>query len=110
MIAIFDIDGTLTQSQAVDNDCFVDAFEIAFGIRDVDTNWSNYPHTTERALTAEILRRAGRAGDERDLEKHRAIFVSLLAERAGEIGEIAGARDFLAELERRGWRVALATG
>src|SRR6185436_2092506 len=110
VIAIFDVDGTLTESQAVDNQCFVRAFQTGFGITGIDTDWSRYPHTTERALTAEILRRAGFAGDERDLEKHRSLFVSLLKQRVGEIAEIPGARAFLKELTNRGWRVVLATG
>jgi len=110
VIAIFDIDGTLTESQAVDNQCFVRAFETGFGITGIDTDWSRYQHTTERALTAEILRRAGFAGDERELERHRSLFVSLLEERVGEIAEIAGARAFLKELASRGWKVVLATG
>ena len=110
MIAIFDIDGTLTESQSVDNDCFVAAFDLAFGIHDIDTNWSNYAHTTERALTSEILRRAGFGGEEAELERHRELFVRLLSNRAHEIGEIAGAQRFLGDLERRGWSVVLATG
>jgi len=111
MIAIFDIDGTLTQSQSVDNACFVQAFEIEFGIRDVDTDWSIYPHTTERALTSEILRRAvGREPTEREVALHRQRFLSLLRERSTGIEEIPGARRFLDELGQRGWRVAVATG
>lgn len=110
MIAIFDIDGTLTESQAIDNACFVRAFADAFGIHDVDTDWSRYPHTTERALTAEILRRNGFAGDESDLVRHRDTFVALLRKSGGEIGEIAGARRFVDELVRLGWSVVFATG
>ena len=110
MLAIFDIDGTLTRSQAVDNDCFVRAFDLAFGIRGIDTDWSHYAHTTERALTTEILQRAGFAGDEDELERHRDLFVRMLTDRAREIVEIPGAQHFLGELERRGWSVVLATG
>jgi phosphoglycolate phosphatase-like HAD superfamily hydrolase len=88
----------------------VRAFEIEFGVRNIDTDWSTYPHTTERSLTAEILRRAGIAAGEPELERHRRTFVSLLESRAQEFVEIAGARAFLDELMRRGWRVGLATG
>jgi beta-phosphoglucomutase-like phosphatase (HAD superfamily) len=111
MIAIFDIDGTLTESQSVDNQCFTEAFEAEFGIRGIDTDWSAYPHTTERALTFEILRRAlGRDPEERELAQHRNRFLALLRERCGEIAEIPGARRFLDTLEQRGFRIALATG
>ncbi|MGZ4779885.1 MAG: HAD family hydrolase [Thermoanaerobaculia bacterium] len=111
MIAIFDVDGTLTESQGIDNECFVSAFASEFGIGEIDTDWALYPHTTDRGLTGEILRRAlGREPEERELVRHRTRLLSLLRERTEAIGEIAGARRFLEVLMERGWRVVLATG
>src|SRR5437660_32178 len=37
-LALFDIDGTLTASNAIDSLCFADAFHDVFGI-EIDTNW-----------------------------------------------------------------------
>ena len=38
-LAIFDIDGTLTESVAVDEVCFVQAFRDVLGIGSINTNW-----------------------------------------------------------------------
>jgi hypothetical protein len=38
-LAIFDIDGTLTESVAVDEVCFVQAFRDVLGIERINTNW-----------------------------------------------------------------------
>ncbi|MBI3191378.1 MAG: hypothetical protein HYZ36_01850 [Pedosphaera parvula] len=46
-LVIFDIDGTLTETNAVDADCYVRALAEVFGFADVDTDWSTYPHVTD---------------------------------------------------------------
>jgi len=40
-LAIFDIDGTLTETNAVDEICFVQAFADAHAITEINTNWRN---------------------------------------------------------------------
>jgi len=37
-LVVFDLDGTLTDTNAVDDECFVQALRIAFKIGDVNTN------------------------------------------------------------------------
>jgi beta-phosphoglucomutase-like phosphatase (HAD superfamily) len=46
-LAIFDIDGTLTESVAVDEACFVQAFRDVFGIKWINTNWLEYNFQTD---------------------------------------------------------------
>ena len=41
-LAIFDVDGTLIESDAADNSCFLAAFEDTHGIREMNTDWSSY--------------------------------------------------------------------
>ena len=50
-LAVFDIDGTLVQSLAVDEACFVRAFAEVLGIEDIDTDWAHYDHVTDDGMT-----------------------------------------------------------
>src|SRR5262249_52198825 len=56
-LAIFDIDGTLTESVAVDERCFVQAFREVLAIGRINTNWLDYPFQTDSGLALEICRR-----------------------------------------------------
>ncbi len=110
-LAIFDIDGTLIDSNAVDHECFVDTFETAFGISAAGIDWRDYPHHTDRGLTEEFLRRAWRREpEEHEIARHRELFVRALRERIERLEEIGGARAFIDFLQERGWSIALATG
>jgi phosphoglycolate phosphatase-like HAD superfamily hydrolase len=115
-LAIFDIDGTLTETNDVDSVCFVRAMADAHAAGRVNTNWGEYAHTTDSFITREVLReRFGRTPDEGELSKFKSRFVSLLeesrAEDAALFGEVAGAAAALARLRGEpGWAVAIATG
>ena len=54
---VFDIDGTLTRSTGVDDECFVRAMRDEVGLSGFDCDWANYPHATDSGLTQEIVRR-----------------------------------------------------
>jgi beta-phosphoglucomutase-like phosphatase (HAD superfamily) len=45
-LVMFDIDGTLTETMKVDEECFVRSFAEVFGFTDIDADWSHYPHVT----------------------------------------------------------------
>jgi beta-phosphoglucomutase-like phosphatase (HAD superfamily) len=108
-IALFDIDGTLTASNAIDSECRADAFRDVFGFA-LDRNWDAYEHTTDRGIATQALREQGREATEHDLSLDRARCVQLLTERMTELHEIPGASAFLATLLARDWRIALCTG
>jgi hypothetical protein len=55
-LAIFDIDGTLTESVAVDELCFVQAFRDVLSIGSINTNWLDYQYQTDFGLAVEICR------------------------------------------------------
>jgi len=57
-LAIFDIDGTLIDSSALDTQCFLDAFDCEFGLKATAIDWSDYVHHTDRGLVYEFLNRA----------------------------------------------------
>ena len=108
-IALFDIDGTLTASNAIDSDCRADAFRDVFGFA-LDRNWDAYEHTTDRGIATQALREHGREATEHDLSLDRARCFQLLTERMRKLDEIPGAGAFLAALLARDWRIALCTG
>ena len=109
-IALFDIDGTLTESNEIDSICFADAFRDVFGIG-IDTDWHSYRHTTDRGIVVEALERArGRQADAREIALHKTRFVQLLEERMTELNEVPGAAAFIAQMQARDWRVVLCTG
>ncbi|HEX8282933.1 MAG TPA: HAD family hydrolase [Pyrinomonadaceae bacterium] len=115
-LAIFDIDGTLTETNEVDSICFVRAMADAHAVGAMSTDWGAYAHTTDSFITREVLReRFGRAPEAGELSKFIVRFVSLLeqsrARDASVFGEVAGASSALARLRREpGWGVAIATG
>src|SRR4051812_33073627 len=108
-IALFDIDGTLTASNAIDSLCFADAFRDVFGI-EIDTNWDAYEHTTDRGIATEALIRAGRDASSEALTLHRTRFIQLLTSRMRSFDETPGAGASLAEPLARDGRIALCPG
>ncbi len=115
-LAIFDIDGTLTNTNSVDNECFVKAFAEAFAIAEIDTDWAAYPHTTDSGITQHIFQeRFGRGPDETEVGKFKGCFVRMLSEQyqsnSLSFAEIAGAPVALNTLKcDSDWAVAIATG
>jgi beta-phosphoglucomutase-like phosphatase (HAD superfamily) len=115
-LAIFDIDGTLTESVAVDEVCFVQAFRDVLGIERINTNWLDYHFQTDSGLTLEICRtHLGRDPGGAEIRRLQARFAQLLCaavEGAGQpIREIPGAAALLHALRaHRRWLVAIATG
>jgi beta-phosphoglucomutase-like phosphatase (HAD superfamily) len=46
-VVIFDIEGTLTETNAVDSDCFIRSVGEVLGVRDFETDWSQYQFVTD---------------------------------------------------------------
>ncbi len=115
-LAIFDIDGTLTNTNSVDNECFVKALAEAHAITEIVQDWATYPHTTDSGITLHIFQeRFGRNPEETELGKFKCCFVNMLSEQyrsnSSSFAEIAGASIALNRLKRESdWAVAIATG
>src|SRR3989442_12080081 len=115
-LAIFDIDGTLTETNAVDEICFVQAFADAHAITEINTNWMQYRCVTDSGIMFQIFHeRFGRTPDDDELRNYKACLVNLLethrAKDPSLFAEISGAARALSRLNReREWAVALATG
>lgn len=116
-LAVFDIDGTLTDTNSVDDECFVKALADAHAIKEVSTNWGAYPHTTDSGILSHIFgERFGRSPSASELRQFKRCFVGLLEDRyscgSDRFAEIPGARaalDWLKQ-ETAEWAVAVATG
>ena len=49
-LAVFDLDGTLTRTTGVDDECFVRAMSEELGVGGFCTDWAEYPHSTDQGL------------------------------------------------------------
>lgn len=115
-LVIFDIDGTLIESTAVDDACFLRAAEEVLGVRSPDADWANYPHCSDTGLVSELLRRyVGREARAEDVERFRQRFRALLEDavrtQPSLFSPIPGIHELLERLaEREDIAVAVATG
>lgn len=56
-LIIFDIDGTLTDTKAVDDYCFIEAFKATFNIDLEGIDWASLSNITDRGIAEEIIER-----------------------------------------------------
>lgn len=115
-LAIFDIDGTLTKTNEIDNKCFVKAFADSHQITNIETNWTKYKHVTDSGISLEILeKRLGRTPNKQDFDKFKSNFIKRLNEFAakdeGLFAEIKNAKAMLEKLKlEKNWAITFATG
>jgi phosphoglycolate phosphatase-like HAD superfamily hydrolase len=113
-LVMFDIDGTLTETMKVDEECFVRSFKDVFGFTDIDTDWSHYPHTTDSGIFHDVFTsRFGRSPAAQEISRFRQHFIQLLAAASSQspFAPVAGADRLLSRLAQGGsHRVSLATG
>lgn len=114
-LVIFDIDGTICDTNDVDDRCYVAAVSSLLGTTPEEVDWSDAPHMTDSAILAWLSRRhLGRdvARGEDDLVVAR--FVDLLQheriKHSSAFRPIRGALEILERLEAAGWQVSFATG
>jgi phosphoglycolate phosphatase-like HAD superfamily hydrolase len=114
-LAIFDIDGTLTDTNAVDDECYARAVAEALDLDRHTVDWSDTPHVTDGAIARCLwTRHRGRPPDPRDLAELQRRFLAILHEELTLAPErfvpIEGATTIAPRLQSAGWCVALATG
>src|SRR4051812_2161994 len=99
-LAVFDIDGTLTQSSEVDSHCFKKALNIEFGINELDRDWQDYAHATDSCIFEEIfLNHFSRIPTLDELNRIKKRYLSFLSEAFDsdptQFQAVPGAREFL---------------
>ena len=114
-LAVFDIDGTLTDTNAVDDACFLRAVSEALGVEAARVDWSTAPHVTDAALLLWLATQHGRLPlSDRTANAVMDRFLELLeSERvrsAAQFRPVPGAGQLFAALASAGWSCALATG
>ena len=113
-LVMFDIDGTLTETIKVDEECFARSFKDVFGFADIDTDWSHYPHTTDSGIFHDVFTaRIGRSPTAQEVSQFRQHFIQLLAGASSQspFAPVAGAAGLLSLLAQSdSHRVSLATG
>lgn len=115
LAVIFDIDGTLTATTGVDDECFVEAIHRTFGVAVTDTDWANYPCSTDYGLTCEIVRRArGSLPSAEETGRMQRTFFTLLAEKIAaqptRCRTVPGAHTLLGALINTDVPVGIASG
>jgi phosphoglycolate phosphatase-like HAD superfamily hydrolase len=114
-LAIFDIDGTLTDTNLVDDECFLRAFAESCDVEQEELDWSGAPHVTDSAIAHWLWQvHRGRAASDDEVEQLVQRFVGILEEECARAPErflpIAGVVGLFDALQADGWDVAVATG
>ena len=110
---IFDIDGTLLDSNGIDGRLFRSAVTSVLGPVQLRENWGAYTHVTDHCILEEVLSDNGLVASESIAERVKDEFFDLLSEHLSQHGpfaEIPGARRFVLALRESGIGVAYATG
>ena len=115
-LAIFDLDGTLLNSNKVDTICFARSIKEEFDLPEIDERWETYEHATDAGIFEEAFERAfSRKPSEAEIARNIERFLKLLhqyyAEDRSLYDEIGGASALLARLRNDPeWNVGIATG
>jgi beta-phosphoglucomutase-like phosphatase (HAD superfamily) len=111
---LFDIDGTLLESTAVDARLYEEAVRAVLGNIRLRQEWTDYVHVTDSGLLREIMADNGILHTAELEERVRSTFVSLVdshIEARGPFREVPGARRFVEALVASSTHaVAFATG
>lgn len=111
---IFDIDGTLVESMAVDSKLYLGAIRQVLGPVDVRSDLREYEHVTDTGILLQVLDDNGLSSRTDLASSVQRVFLAMLAEhveKAGAFPIIDGAMDFFAATkEAADTRIAIATG
>lgn len=114
-IVLFDIDGTLTATSAVDDECYCEAIAAELCVDVADVEWSGAPHVTDTGIAHWLWQRhRNRPPAPDELSAVRKRFVALLkaklASSPHRFRAVPGAVDAIDRLRADGWAIAIATG
>ena len=112
-LVMFDIDGTLVESNDFDSECYQAAIQDVLNTL-IDTNWDKYLHVTDSGILNQII-------DDLHFQSDRDLIIASVKERflhrvstcltKHELFPIRGAPGFIAQLAGRDdVKVAIATG
>ena len=99
--AIFDVDGTLLDSNGADGELYIAAVERVLGHVRIRSNWGEYEHVTDSGILTEILLDNGIGEDHHIVAAIKSTFIEGLRRHIdayGPFSEIPGARNFVSRL------------
>ncbi|MFK7977730.1 MAG: HAD family hydrolase [Halioglobus sp.] len=109
---MFDVDGTLTQSYALDSQCYIRAVESVTGIK-ISDDWARYQHVTDAGILNETM---AEHGGDCSPQVHEQVKAAFLANLNAEVAKtsvqaVPGAPAFLDYLySQPNVSVSFATG
>lgn len=114
-LIIFDIDGTLTDTNQVDSNYFEKALLAKLAIQFIDNEWHNYKYSTDTGLVTEIIQSEfGRDPFPQEISAIQEHFVDELEtaffEDASKCLPLEGATEIFSRLIQSGWDIGIATG
>ncbi|AFY96076.1 HAD family hydrolase [Chamaesiphon minutus] len=113
---MFDLDGTLVDSNPVDSQCYLQALVDVFGfdLDKIDRNWGNYPHVTDAGILQTLCQvELGRVPTAIEIGDYQCRFLELLVLAVSQksLQSIEGASEILEYLSMDdNYAIALATG
>jgi phosphoglycolate phosphatase-like HAD superfamily hydrolase len=116
MLLIFDIDGTLIDTQKIDDDCFITAFQDEYGLELHDIDWVNFKNVTDFGLFIELYEQHfHKKPDSNTVKKFQNRFFEYLHKALlsspDNFKAVEGASDFIRFCnEKEGIYTAFATG
>ncbi len=110
---IFDVDGTLVDSDGFDVACFIDAVREILGDVRFQDDWRLYRHATDTGILAQIMEENRIPSSPALMAKVREAFGVLVRDylaKGGACVPVPGAGEALAGLRAQGLAVGIATG
>ena len=109
-LAIFDIDGTLTDSFGFDVHYYA-ALARRLGVEDPGRSLESWTHVTDESIVHEYFALHGRQATVEDVEWTKRHYKRALAAHLHQVPQIPGASQFLSALRARpDWHVVFGTG
>lgn len=112
-VVIFDLDGTLVDSDAFDGALYIEAVRQVVGSVDIDESWRKYRHVTDAGVLAQILEESGLSDTDHLKVQVREVFGSKIQRHLAQGGRcecIGGAKAAIVELQAAGYTIGIATG
>ena len=114
-LVMFDMDGTLTDAFAIEENCYVRSIQDALKIPDVRIDWHSYPHTSSTYCLDTVVQQArGRLATPDEARAVQTRMIEIMDETTRLHGRrtraVPGAPEAVGELLRLGYGVAIASG
>lgn len=112
---LFDIDGTMTDTSEIDDECFKNTFSELYGFEMAKIDWSTFEHVTDTGLCREVyLRNKKRDISKTEFTRVQNLFFRKIKKAIGQQPDrfraIEGINEFLMDAKGRGIPIAIATG